>query len=60
MADLPTHPATDDDGSAGPGHGGPTTGRPRWVSVAGIVMAILLVLLLAVLHLTGILGPGGH
>jgi hypothetical protein len=60
MADLPSHPGTDDDTSAGPGRGARPAGRPRWVPVAGIVIAIVLVLLLIVLHLTGTLGPGGH
>jgi hypothetical protein len=59
MANPPSHPATDDH-SAGPGHGGPATSRPRWVTVAGIVIAILLVVLFIVLHVTGTLGPGGH
>lgn len=60
MADLPSHPGTDDDTSAGRGRGAPATGRPRWMPVAGIVIAFVLVLLLIVLHLTGTLGPGGH
>jgi hypothetical protein len=39
---------------------GPTTSTPRWVSVVGIIIAIGLVLLFVVLHLTGSVGPGGH
>jgi hypothetical protein len=38
----------------------PTAATSRWVSVAGIVVAVLVVLLLVVLHLTGALGPGVH
>ena len=38
----------------------PDTGRPQWVSVLGIAIAIALVVLFVVLHLTGTLGPGGH
>ncbi len=54
MADLPSHPDTDDTGM---GHGrGPTTRTPRWVTVVGIVVVVLFV----VLHLTGVIGPGGH
>jgi hypothetical protein len=60
MADLPSHPGTDDDTGTGPGRGAPPASRPRWIPVAGIVIAIVLVLLLIVLHLTGTLGPGGH
>jgi hypothetical protein len=59
MADPPYYPDTDDDTVVGPDRGSaPDT--PRWVPVLGIVFAIGLVLLLVVLHLTGILGPGGH
>ncbi|HLE98576.1 MAG TPA: hypothetical protein VI540_01675 [Gaiellaceae bacterium] len=36
------------------------TGTPRWVPVLGILSAIVLVLLLVVLHLTGVIGPGAH
>lgn len=62
MADLPAHPGTDDesDTDTGPGRHAPASSRPRWVLVAGIIIAILLVLLLIALHLTGALGPGGH
>ena len=60
MADLPAHPGTDDESGAGPGRRAPASRRPLWVPVAGIVIAILLVLLLIALHLTGALGPGGH
>ncbi len=38
----------------------PPSGTPRWVSVLGIVVAIALVLLFVVLHLTGTLGAGAH
>ncbi|HEX9380988.1 MAG TPA: hypothetical protein VF891_05775 [Gaiellaceae bacterium] len=38
----------------------PPAGTPRWLSVLGIVVAILLVLLFVVLHVTGTLGPGAH
>ena len=59
MADPPSYPDTGEDRSVGPDGGSPT-GTPRWVSVLGIVIAIALVLLLVVLHLTGVLGPGAH
>ena len=60
MAELPSHPGTDGDTGAGPARDAAPVGRPRWVPVAGIVIAIALVLLIIVLHLTGTLGPGGH
>lgn len=50
---------TGDETGAGPGRGW-GTGTPRWVSVIGIVIAVGLVLLFFVLHLTGVLGPGAH
>ena len=50
---------TRDDPGVGPGRGS-DPGRPRWVAVLGIVIAVGLVLLVFVLHLTGVLGPGAH
>jgi len=55
MADPPRYPDTGD----GPDRGS-ATGTPRWVAVLGIIIAIALVLLFVVLHLTGTLGPGAH
>jgi hypothetical protein len=52
MAGPPSYDTGDDRGSA--------TSTPRWVPVLGIVLAVILVLLLVVLHLTGVLGPGAH
>jgi hypothetical protein len=59
MADLPSHPDSDDAG-AGRGRDPNAGGTPRWVSVVGIIVAIGAVMLLVALHLTGVLGPGGH
>jgi len=59
MADPPRYPDTGDDTGVGP-DGGSATSTPRWVSVLGIIIAIVLVLLFVVLHLTGTLGPGAH
>jgi hypothetical protein len=47
MADLPTTQSSEVD-----------TGTPRWVKVFGII-AIVLVLLLVIIHLTGH-SPSGH
>jgi len=52
-------PAGEDDPGARLGRG-PTTGTPRWVRVLGIVLAIALIALFVVLHLTGTLGAGAH
>jgi hypothetical protein len=34
--------------------------RTTWIPALGIVVAVGVVLLLFVLHLTGVLGPGAH
>jgi hypothetical protein len=59
MADPPPYPDTGDDTGVGRERGS-ASGRPRWVAVLGILIAIVLVLLFVVLHLTGTLGPGAH
>jgi len=59
MADPPPYPDTGDDTGAGPDRG-PTTGAPRWVSVVGIIVAVAVLLLVVVLHLSGSVGPGAH
>ena len=55
MADPPPYPDT----GVGPDGGSPTS-TPRWVIALGIIIAIALVLLFVVLHLTGTLGPGAQ
>jgi hypothetical protein len=57
MVDL--RPEGDDDPDARLDHGS-TTGTPRWVRALGIVIAIALIALFVVLHLTGTLGAGVH
>jgi hypothetical protein len=59
MADLPSHADTCDDSGVGPDRGS-TTRTPRWKSVVGIIIAIVVVVLFVALHLTGVLGPGAH
>ena len=39
---------------------GSAAGAPRWVSLLGIVLVIVLVLTIVLLHLTGVIKPGGH
>jgi hypothetical protein len=58
MTDPPRHPGT--DGTDGPGPEESSGGTPRWVVVLGITIAIALVALIVLLHLTGTIGPGAH
>jgi hypothetical protein len=52
-SDVSDHPRAEvEPGSA------PRT--PRWIPALGIAVAILVILTLAVLHLTGAVGPGAH
>ena len=62
MPELPRYSGTGDDTGDDTGVGADhrPTAAPRWVSVLGIVIAIVLLLLIVVLHLTGILGGGLH
>lgn len=54
-------PDTGADGDTGARHKrGSTTGTPRWVTVLGIVIAVLLIVGFVVMHLTGALGSGLH
>jgi hypothetical protein len=58
-ADPDRSQETGDKAALRPG-GRSATGTPRWGSVLGIVVAVGLVVLFFVLHLTGVLGPGAH
>jgi hypothetical protein len=53
--ELPHYPLADDDGGAGTDQH-----TPRWVFPLVIVGVVLIVVLLVVLHRTGIMGPGLH
>jgi cytochrome b561 len=55
MPELPSHPDT----GATPDRR-PAAGGPRWKSVIGVAVAVVLIALFLVLHLTGVLGPGEH
>ncbi|HEX9410682.1 MAG TPA: hypothetical protein VF986_03180 [Actinomycetota bacterium] len=59
MADPSRSPETKEDTGVGPNQGAASR-TPRWVLVLGIIIAIALVVLIVLLHLTGTLGPGVH
>ena len=57
----PRYPHSDEPGAAAGGQPRRSQGRqPQWVMVAGIGVVVALVLLMVVLHVTGVLGPGEH
>jgi hypothetical protein len=59
MADPPHYPENEEEPGTVLDRG--AAGRtPRWVVALGIVIAIALVALIVLLHLTGIVGPGAH
>lgn len=59
MADPHPDPDSEDD-PGGRFDRRSTTSTPRWMLVLGVVVAIGLIALFVVLHLTGTLGPGVH
>jgi hypothetical protein len=57
----PRYPHSDEPGADTGGQSRRSHGRqPRWVMVAGISVAVALVLLMVVLHVAGVLGAGDH
>jgi hypothetical protein len=58
VAALPSHPDTEqpDDTDAEPA----LDGGSRRVRILGIIAAVALVVLVLVLHLTGVIGAGSH
>jgi hypothetical protein len=58
MADHPRHPDTDEQIGVGHDPGPPTGSSLATYAIA--IVAIVLVVGLVVLHLTGVMGPGVH
>jgi hypothetical protein len=58
MTDPPRRPGT--DGDDGPAPAGPPGGASRWKIVLGVTIAIALLVVIVLLHLTGTIGPGAH
>jgi hypothetical protein len=62
MTQLP-YPTPEEDpgiGGADPDDSSRAAGAQRWLVVAGISVGVALLLLMLLLHLTGVLGPGEH
>ena len=59
MADPPRFPKTEDEARRG-ADGGLASSTPRWVLILVAIVAVALLGLMVLLHLTGILGPGLH
>jgi hypothetical protein len=55
MTELPRFPKTEEDDGAAR-----ERGAPRWVSVGVVSLLVLVVVVMVVLHLTGVVGPGSH
>jgi hypothetical protein len=58
MADLPHYPESNRGVRVRPDRGSPPR-TPRWVKAFGMITAIVLAMFV-VLHLTGLVGMGGH
>lgn len=58
MADHPRHPDPHDETGVGSGYES-ATGTP-WGTYAFVLIAIVVILGMVVLHLTGVVGPGAH
>ena len=60
MADLPAHPDTGSVPEPGTDSASPPGGRPGRPVAVGVALAAGLVVLMVVLHLLGVFGPGSH
>ena len=57
MAGPPSRPGT---GTTGQDCGAPPAARPRWKTAVIVVIAIAVLAVMVILHLTGTLGAGTH
>ncbi len=57
MPDVPRHPETPEGGPVPVDR--PAANRPWWAYALGVLIVALLVLMV-VLHLSGVVGPGAH
>jgi hypothetical protein len=58
MTDPPRRPQSEQNGD--PSTVGSRSGASRWGIVVGIAIAVTLIALIVLLHLTGTIGPGAH
>jgi hypothetical protein len=57
--DANPHPESNDHPDVAP-DAESAAGTPRWITVLGIVIGVLVLLMFVVLHLTGVMGSGSH
>jgi hypothetical protein len=58
-SDRHANPDARDTGGPGPERRS-ADGPPRWITVLGVAVAVLVVLMFVFLHLSGAVGPGVH
>lgn len=59
MAELPSDPESTDGGGLRPDPD-PARRAPSLAVVSGVILAVVVVIALVALHLTGVLGPGAQ
>jgi hypothetical protein len=59
MTERPSHTEPEDQAPMRVDRGSGAS-PPRWMTAVGIAIATLVILMFVVLHLTGVMGSGGH
>ena len=59
VSERPSNRIADDEPRIGPDPQS-VPGIPRWMTVVGIAVVVLVILMFVVLHLTGVMGGGTH